>query len=78
MTEKVIHAIEKILARGERVELLKGPDGEIKVLRIRRETVAVSKKPRPAFRVRLDNPNKNGYNETRGAVSLVSAGRRPT
>lgn len=49
MTEKVIHAIEKILARGERVELLQGPNGEIKVLRIRRETVAVSKKTAPGI-----------------------------
>lgn len=41
MSEQVIAAIEKILDRGERVELLKGPDGKIKVLRIRRETVPV-------------------------------------
>lgn len=41
MTEKVIRAIEKILERGERVELMKGPGGEVKVLRIRRETVPV-------------------------------------
>lgn len=41
MTEKVIHAIETILDRGERVELMRGPGGEIKVLRIRRETVPV-------------------------------------
>ncbi len=39
MTEKVIRAIEKILDRGERVELMKGPGGEVKVLRVRRETV---------------------------------------
>lgn len=44
MTSKVITAIEKILDRGERVELLKGPDGQIKVLRIRRETVPVGGK----------------------------------
>lgn len=43
MTEKVIRAIEKILDRGERVELMKGPDGTIKILRIRRETVSVEK-----------------------------------
>lgn len=42
MTEKVIRAIEKILERGERVELMKGPGGEIKVLRVRRETVPVT------------------------------------
>lgn len=43
MTEKVIHTIETILERGERVELMKGPGGEIKILRIRRETVPVEK-----------------------------------
>lgn len=43
MTEKVIRAIEKILDRGERVELMKGPGGEVKVLRVRRETVPVEK-----------------------------------
>ncbi len=43
MTEKMISAIEAILDRGERVELLKGPGGEVKVLRIRRETVPVEK-----------------------------------
>ena len=42
MTEKVIHAIEKILDRGERVELMKGPGGEVKVLRVRRETGPVT------------------------------------
>lgn len=41
MTEKMIHTIEKILERGERVELTKGPSGEVKVLRIRREVVPV-------------------------------------
>lgn len=41
MTEPVIRAIEKILARGDRVELMKGPAGEVKVLRIRRETIQV-------------------------------------
>ncbi len=43
MTERVISTIEKILDRGERVELLKGPGGEVKILRIRRETVPVEK-----------------------------------
>lgn len=41
MDKEVICAIEKILERGERVELMKGPGGEVKVLRIRRETVPV-------------------------------------
>lgn len=55
MTEKVIHAIETLLERGERVELWKGKGGEIKVIRIRRETVptlpqekAASRKPETA------------------------------
>lgn len=39
MTEEVIRAIEKILARGDRAELMKGPDGAVKVLRVRRERV---------------------------------------
>ncbi len=43
MTEDAIRAIEAILKRGERVELLQGPDGKIKILRIRRETVPVEK-----------------------------------
>ena len=41
MTEKLIHAIETLLERGERVELWKGAGGEIKVIRVRRETVPV-------------------------------------
>lgn len=43
MTKQTIQAIEAILARGERVELMTGPGGEIKVLRVRRETVPVEK-----------------------------------
>lgn len=43
MTEQTIRAIEAILSRGERVELMFGPTGEVKVLRIRRETVPVGK-----------------------------------
>lgn len=43
MTAQTIRAIEAILSRGERVELMKGPSGEVKVLRIRRETVPVEK-----------------------------------
>jgi len=39
MTKQIIAAIERILDRGERVELWKGPGGEIKVLRVRREIV---------------------------------------
>lgn len=43
MDTQTIRTIEAILARGERVELLNGPDGAIKILRIRRETVPVEK-----------------------------------
>lgn len=43
MTEAVIAAIEAVLARDERVELIRGPDKEIKVLRVRRETVPIGK-----------------------------------
>ena len=43
MTEQTIRAIA-ILSRGERVELLAGPGGEVKVLRIRRERVPVGEK----------------------------------
>ena len=39
MNEKTIRAIEAVLERGERVELWKGKSGEIKVIRVRRETV---------------------------------------
>lgn len=46
MDKKMIAAIEAILARGERVELLTGPNGEIKILRVRRETVPVEKNRR--------------------------------
>ena len=44
MTEQTIRAIEAIPSRGERVELLAGPGGEVKVLRIRRERVPVGEK----------------------------------
>lgn len=43
MTEDAIHTIEAILSRGERVELMTGPGGEVKILRVRRETVPIEK-----------------------------------
>lgn len=46
MSDQVIAAIENILDRGERVErveLLKGPGGEVKILRVRREIVPAGK-----------------------------------
>ena len=58
MNEKTIRAIEAVLERGERVELWKGKGGEIKVIRVRRETVptlpqekAASVKPETACQV---------------------------
>jgi len=44
MSEAVIRAIEKILAKGDRVELIPGPNGTVKVLHIRRSVVAETKK----------------------------------
>ena len=44
MTEQTIRAREASRARGERVELLAGPGGEVKVRRIRRERVPVGEK----------------------------------
>ncbi len=43
MDKKTVETIEAILSRGERVELMRGPAGEIKVLRVRRETVPLRK-----------------------------------
>lgn len=44
MTEQVKQAIDRILAKGERVELIPGPDGSVKVIRIRRAVELDSKK----------------------------------
>jgi len=38
MSDAVIKAIETILARGERVELIPGPGSTVKVVRIKRTT----------------------------------------
>ena len=37
--ERTVLAIERILARGDRAELIPGPEGSVKVLRIRRSLV---------------------------------------
>lgn len=44
MTEAVIRAIEAILAKGDRAEVLPGPDGTVKVIHVRRSVVADTKK----------------------------------
>lgn len=41
MKDEVVRIVEKILARGERVELIPVKDG-VKVVRIRRETINCS------------------------------------
>ena len=41
MTEQVIKAIESILAKDDRVELIPMPVGGVKVIRIRREPVKI-------------------------------------
>lgn len=37
MTEKVIKAIEAILSKGDRAEVLPGPNGTVKVIHIKRQ-----------------------------------------
>lgn len=37
MTEKAIQIIESILAKGDRAEVLPGPNGTVKVIRIKRQ-----------------------------------------
>lgn len=41
MTDKTIKAIEAILAKDDRVELIPMPDGKVKVVRIRRTPVKI-------------------------------------
>jgi hypothetical protein len=36
---EVIEAIQKILSKGDRVELIPGPDGTVKVIHIKRKTI---------------------------------------
>ena len=74
MTEQTIRAIEAILSRGERVELLAGPGGEVKVLRIAGRGCRWEKNKRrfPVRGKRLDRKRHSGYNETRRAVTLCA------
>lgn len=44
VTESVIRAIEAILAKGDRAEVLPGPNGTVKVIHVRRSVVADTKK----------------------------------
>lgn len=39
MTEKAIRAIETILAKGDTAQVAPGPNGSVKILRIKREIV---------------------------------------
>lgn len=41
MTDKTIRAIESILEKDDRVELIPMPDGKVKVVRIRRDPVKI-------------------------------------
>lgn len=44
MSETVIRAIEAILAKGDRAEVLPGPNGTVKVIHVKRSVVADTKK----------------------------------
>lgn len=44
MTEKVIKAIETILAKGDRAEVLPGPKGTVKVIQIKRQVAVDTSK----------------------------------
>lgn len=39
MKPEVIEVIQKILSKGDRVELIPGPDGTVKVIHIKRKTI---------------------------------------
>lgn len=43
MNEKIIQAIESILNNGDRVELIPGPNHEIKVIHIKRKKVDIAR-----------------------------------
>lgn len=43
MTDKTIKAIESILKKGDRVELIPGPDNEVKVIHIKRKKVDIAR-----------------------------------
>lgn len=44
MTEPVRQVIDKLLAKGHRVELIPGPDGSVKVIRIERAVALDTRK----------------------------------
>ena len=39
MKPEVIEVVQKILSKGDRVELIPGPDGTVKVIHIKRKTI---------------------------------------
>lgn len=39
MTEKQIKAIEKVLSKGDRVEIIPGPNGTMTIIHIKRTTM---------------------------------------
>lgn len=39
MDEKTIEAIKSVLAKGDRVELIPGPNNSVKVIHIKRKTI---------------------------------------
>lgn len=43
MTEKIVQAIESILKKGDRVELIPGPNDEVKVIHIKRKKVDIAR-----------------------------------
>ena len=45
MNQTAIKAIEKILSKGDRAEVIPGPAGTVKVLRIRREVAYKPENP---------------------------------
>lgn len=44
-----IKSAEAVLSKGDRVELVPGPDGEVKVLHVRRKVVKSGPEKAPAF-----------------------------
>lgn len=55
MNKAAIYAIETILSRGDRAEVIPGPDSSVKVIRIRREVAY-----QPEKCVKPQNMGKSG------------------
>ena len=45
MNKAAIYAIERILSRGDRAEVIPGPDNSVKVIRIRRDVAYQPENP---------------------------------